>query len=129
MKAEREHRVPLSARALAILDRMAGIRTGDLVFPGQRRRRPLSNHSFAALTPGGATRHGFRSAFRDWCGEETSFPREIAEQALAHVTGDATERAYRRGDALEKRRALMEAWSNYCEPVAAGNVIPIRATQ
>jgi hypothetical protein len=55
--------------------------------------------------------------------------REIAEQALAHVTGDATERAYRRGDALEKRRALMEAWSNYCEPVAAGNVIPIRATQ
>jgi integrase len=126
MKAGREHRVPLSARAMAILDRMAGIRTGDLVFAGQRRRRPLSGVTLAALVPG-ATIHGFRSSFRDWCGNETSFPREIAEQALAHATGDATERAYRRGDALERRRALMEAWANYCEPGAAGNVVPTRA--
>jgi integrase len=126
MKAGREHRVPLSAQAMAILDRMAGIRTGDLVFAGQRRRRPLSGVTLAALVPG-ATIHGFRSSFRDWCGNETSFPREIAEQALAHATGDATERAYRRGDALERRRALMEAWANYCEPGAAGNVVPTRA--
>ena len=126
MKAGREHRVPLSARAMEILDRMASIRTGDLVFPGQRRRRPLSGAAMGALVTG-ATLHGFRSAFRDWTGEETSFPREIAEQALAHATGDATERAYRRGDALEKRRGLMEAWANYCEPAGAGNVLPWRA--
>jgi integrase len=126
MKAGREHRVPLSARAMAILDRMASIRTGDLVFPGQRRRRPLSGAAMGALVTG-ATVHGFRSSFRDWAGEETSFPREIAEQALAHAAGDATERAYRRGDALEKRRGLMEAWANYCEPAACGNVVPWRA--
>jgi hypothetical protein len=125
MKAAREHRVPLSARAMEILDSMASIRTGDLVFPGQRRRRPLSGAAMGTLVTG-ATLHGFRSSFRDWAGEETSFPREIAEQALAHATGDATERAYRRGDALEKRRALMEAWANYCEPSASGNVVPMR---
>ena len=126
MKAEIEHRVPLASRAMAIIEQMAEIRTGDLVFPGQRRRRPLSGATLAALVLG-ATVHGFRSSFRDWAGEETSFPREIAEQALAHATGGAVERAYRRGDALEKRRALMEAWANYCEPGAAGNVVPMRA--
>src|SRR3984893_6219281 len=110
MKAGREHRIPLSSRAVEIVERMAEVRTGDLVFAGQRRRRPLSKAALAALVPG-ATVHGFRSSFRDWCGNETSFPREIAEQALAHATGDATERAYRRGDALEKRRALMQAWA------------------
>jgi integrase len=74
----------------------------------------------------GTTVHGFRSAFRDWCGESTSFPRELAEAALAHVAGDATERAYRRGDALEKRSTLMEAWAGFCEPKAAGNIIPMK---
>jgi integrase len=118
MKAGLLHRVPLSVRAMEIVERMAEIRTGDLVFAGHRRRRPLSG---AALVTG-ATVHGFRSSFRDWAGEETSFPREICEQALAHATGGAVEQAYRRGDALEKRRRLMEAWSNYCEPVAAGKV-------
>jgi integrase len=63
-----------------------------------------------------ATVHGFRSAFRDWCGEETHFPREIAEAALAHVIGDKAERAYRRGDALEKRRALMSEWAVFLSP-------------
>ena len=126
MKAGREHRVPLSPRALAILERMAGIRTGDLVFAGQRRRRPLSNSSMSRLCRAGVTIHGFRSAFRDWAGEETSFPREIAEQALAHATGDATERAYRRGDALKKRRGLMQAWAQFCEPAGAGNVVPMQ---
>jgi integrase len=130
MKAGREHRVPLSARATAILEQIASIRTGDLVFAGQRRRRPLSKTALAALVPDGGTVHGFRSSFRDWCGNETSFPREIAEQALAHASGDTTEQAYRRGDALEKRRALMQAWAQFCEPGVAGNVVvPIRAAQ
>jgi integrase len=71
------------------------------------------------------TVHGFRSAFRDWAGERTNFPREIAEAALAHVVGDATERAYRRGDALEKRRALMEAWATFCEPNTGNTVVPL----
>jgi integrase len=126
MKAGREHRVPLSGRAIEIVERMAEIRTGDLVFPGRRRRRPLSNTSLARLCPALATAHGFRSAFRDWAGEETSFPREIAEQALAHATGGAVEQAYRRGDALEKRRALMQAWAQFCEPGASGSVVIMR---
>jgi len=71
------------------------------------------------------TVHGFRSAFRDWAGDCTQFPREIAESALAHVSGDATERAYRRSDALEKRRQLMVAWASYCE--GGTNVLPLRA--
>src|ERR1700731_5290958 len=125
MKAGREHRVPLSSRAVEIVERMAEIRTGDLVFAGQRRRRPLSGATLAALVPG-ATVHGFRSSFRDWAGEETSFPRQVAEQALAHATGDATERAYRRGEGHEKRRGLMEAWAKYCEPSRAGNVVALR---
>ena len=70
------------------------------------------------------TPHGFRSAFRDWAGDATSFPRDVAEQALAHRVGDATERAYRRADALEKRRKLMAAWADYCE-TKGGNVVPM----
>ena len=69
-----------------------------------------------------ATVHGFRSSFRDWCGDETSFPREIAEAALAHKTGNAVERAYRRRDAFEKRRQLMDAWAAYCAGENSGNV-------
>ena len=83
----------------------------------------------ARLCRAGVTVHGFRSAFRDWAGEETSFPRELAEQALAHATGGVVELAYRRGDALEKRRVLMEAWASFCEPkAAAGNVVPMRGS-
>jgi integrase len=119
MKSGHEHRVPLSSRAVEIVERMAEIRTGHL-------GRPLSGVTLAALVTG-ATVHGFRSSFRDWAGEETSFPREIAEQALAHAAGDATERAYRRGDALEKRRALMESWASYCQPGAGGKVIQMRS--
>ena len=73
-----------------------------------------------------ATVHGFRSAFRDWAAEETAFPREVAEAALAHVVGDSTERAYRRGDALEKRRKLLEAWEAFCEAQPSDKVIPLR---
>ncbi|MEX2431485.1 MAG: integrase, partial [Dehalococcoidia bacterium] len=68
-----------------------------------------------------ATVHGFRSSFRDWCGEETAFPDAVAEAALAHVIGDETERAYRRGDALAKRRKLMDAWAGYCLPESKAN--------
>ena len=72
------------------------------------------------------TVHGFRSSFRDWCGDETSFPREIAEAALAHKVGNEVERAYRRADALEKRRKLMQAWSDYCSKPQAGNVVNLK---
>jgi hypothetical protein len=75
--------------------------------------------------PRHATVHGFRSSFRDWAGNVSSFPRELAETALAHVIGDKAEQAYRRSDALEKRRKLMEAWAAYCEPKKPGNVVQI----
>jgi len=118
MKAGKVHRVPLSAEALVILQPLHDTRRGELVFPGQTSKKPLSETAFRALFKrcgaAGITVHGFRSAFRDWCGEATTFPREIAEQALAHTVGNAVEQAYRRGDALEKRRKLMEAWSTYC---------------
>ena len=70
-----------------------------------------------------ATTHGFRSSFRDWCGDKTTFPREVAEAALAHAIGDKTEAAYRRADALAKRRKLMDAWAKYSEPRGAENVV------
>lgn len=129
MKAGQEHRVPLSGRALAIITALSETRTSDFVFPGQKSGRPLSGMAFEMLMrrmdAGAFTVHGFRSAFRDWAGDETSFPREVAEQALAHRVGDATERAYRRADALERRRKLMEAWAGYCIAVPCGNVVQL----
>ncbi len=121
MKAGREHRVPLTPRAVAILNAMseAGSEPDGYVFPGNKLGRPLSNLAMEMLLRrmgAPVTVHGFRSSFRDWCGEVSTFPREIAEAALAHVVGDETERAYRRGDALEKRRKLMNAWASFCEP-------------
>jgi integrase len=119
MKAQREHRVALSAPAVTVLRRMEEVRTSSpFVFVGSRPTRPISNMTMTkALSAAGGdkfTVHGFRSTFRDWVAEETSFPGELAEAALAHVSGDETERAYRRGDQLEKRRRLMEAWANFC---------------
>jgi len=118
MKAGREHRVPLCARAVEILETLAQLDHGpeDIVFPGQRRGSPLSDMSLTALlrrleVP--VTVHGFRSSFRDWAGDATAFPREVAEAALAHAVGDATEAAYRRSDALEKRRQMMEEWAAF----------------
>ena len=129
MKAAREHRVPLSDRALDILERLFEARTGDFIFPSPRGQRPLSHVAMAKvmrrLEIEQATVHGFRSAFRDWAGNETHFPREVAEAALAHVVGDKAEQAYRRSDALEKRRDLMQAWANHCAP-ASGNVVNLR---
>jgi integrase len=128
MKPGREHRVPLSGRVVAILRDLEKLDAGEYLFPGHRTGRPLSGMAMEMLlrrmSAGNVTVHGFRSTFRDWCGEATNFPRELAEAALAHAVGDAVERAYRRGDALEKRRALMEAWANYCEP-RQGNVVAL----
>lgn len=131
MKGAREHRVPLTARAVEILGKVADLKKSDApdaaVFPGASRSGTLSNMAFAMLLRrmkrGDLTTHGFRSAFRDWAGELTNFPREVAEAALSHSVGDSVEQAYRRGDALEKRRKLMEAWARFCEPRLAGNVI------
>jgi integrase len=134
MKAGKEHRVPLSKRAIAILEGQRAIQpSGASVFQG-RSKRKLSvtalGRPIELLSPG-VTLHGFRSSFRDWCGEHTNFPREVAEAALAHRMGDAVEQAYRRGDALEKRRKLMEAWAEYCaRPTAnSAKVTPIRGAQ
>ena len=124
MKAGREHRVPLGARAIEILEAVAPLARNSKgaidpkrpVFPGKKKDAPLSVMSFEMLLRRmklEVTTHGFRSSFRDWSGEVSSFPREIAEAALAHTVGDQTERAYRRGDALEKRREMMEAWATY----------------
>jgi integrase len=124
MKAGREHRVPLVDRAIVIIRRLAAIRMDDRVFPG------LSNHGMRGLLQGRLkyprlTVHGFRSCFRTWGGEATSFPREVIEQALAHTVGSAVEAAYQRGDLFEKRRALMDAWAGYCARpvVATGKVL------
>jgi integrase len=125
IKAGREHRVPLSPRALDIVEAMRLIRVSDYVFPGHRAERSLGDmalHMVLKRMEVPYTAHGFRSSFRDWCGEATNFPREVAEAALAHVVGDQTERAYRRGDALEKRRKLMEAWANFIERGQQSNV-------
>jgi integrase len=115
MKAGREHRVPLSDGALAILTELD--RTSELVFPGQRRDRPLSNMALLMLLRrmgrGDLTAHGFRSTFSDWCAEQTNFPSEVREMALAH---DKVEAAYRRGDLFEKRQQLAEEWGRYLFP-------------
>lgn len=129
MKAGKKHRVPLSERALAIVTALHETRISPFVFPGQKKDRPLSNMAFEMLMrrmkADAFTAHGFRSAFRDWAGDETHFSRDVAEQALAHRVGDATEQAYRRADALDKRRKLMMAWADYCATAKGGNVIPI----
>jgi integrase len=123
MKEKRLHRVPLVPDALAILlaAKTENLMPTDLVFPGQKKGRPLSDMTLTAVLRRlkvGADVHGFRSTFRDWVAETTDYPREVAEAALSHAVGDATERAYRRGDALEKRRTLMVEWALFCR----GNV-------
>ncbi len=133
MKAGREHRVPLSGRTVSILKRLAGLNMGEFVFPGQKLKRPLSTMAMKMvlrrMRVEGATVHGFRSSFRDWAGNVTDFPREVTETALAHVIGDKAEQAYRRGDALDKRRKLMDAWAAYCEPGKTEKVVPLDRTR
>jgi integrase len=118
MKAKREHRVPLTERAMEILRLVEPFKNGDHVFPGRKKGVGLSNMALEAVLrrmdlKDVATVHGFRSSFRDWAAEATNHAREIAEISLAHVVGDITERAYRRGDVLDKRRVLMDDWSSY----------------
>ena len=127
MKAAREHRIPLSTRALEILDGLP--RSGTYLFGGSKplpqaalRRKVLNR-----LRPG-VTTHGFRASFKTWADEQTSFPHHVVEQALAHTVGSAVERAYKRGDLFERRRKLMDQWASFCtKPVPPGKtVIPWR---
>ncbi len=132
MKAGREHRVPLAHRAREIIEAQKPEKPqpNGFVFPGARSGSPLSDMSLTAvlrrMDRADVTAHGFRSSFREWAGDKTNFPREIAEAALAHQVGDKVERAYRRGDALEKRAKLMDAWSSYCSsvPIERENIVP-----
>ena len=129
MKAGRTHRVPLSTRAVAILRKLEKSKRGAFVFAGRAPDRPLSSMAMDMLRRRmnvDATVHGFRSSFRDWAGNETGYPRELIETALAHVIGDKAEQAYRRSDALEKRRQLMEAWASYCAADPVQKVVPFR---
>jgi integrase len=131
MKADKEHRVPLSDGTVAILEQMQVIRQSDYVFPGRLEGRPIGDNTIWRLAKEAAgsdiTIHGLRSSFRDWAAERTSFPREVAEMALAHAIPDAVEAAYRRGDLFEKRRKLMDAWAAYCAKIEmdAGKVVAL----
>lgn len=118
MKAKREHRVPLSTRAIQIVRQMEAVRQNDHVFPGQRGKG-LSNMAFLQLLKRmnrtDITVHGFRSTFRDWAGEQTSYPSEVVEMALAHTVGNQVQQAYFRTDLFEKRAALMRDWAKFLE--------------
>jgi integrase len=132
IKGGKEHRVPLPASAISILERLKRDRIGGspFIFPGGKRGKPLSNMAMLALMSrmgrDDFTAHGFRSSFRDWAAERTNYPREVAEMALAHVVGDKVEAAYRRGDLFEKRRRMMEQWARFCE-TAGRSVVQLRA--
>lgn len=125
MKAGVEHQVPLSDRAIQILADLN--QETDYVFPGQEVDKPLSNMAMLALLKrmdrSAITVHGFRSTFRDWAAETTEYPNELVEMALAHTIKNKAEAAYRRGNLLERRRALMDDWTSYCEkqPASAGH--------
>jgi integrase len=130
MKAGREHRVPLSAEALAVLSKVGEGDPEDFVFAG-RKKRPLSNMALLMVLrrmgQSDLTAHGFRSTFRDWAAERTNFPREVAEAALAHTVGNKVELAYRRGDFFEKRRRLMEVWGEFATKAQdTGLILPLR---
>lgn len=132
MKSGKQHRVPLSSAALAILEKMREVRQSDFVFPGAVSRKPLSSMAFLQLLKrmkrDDLTAHGFRSTFRDWAAERTGYPRDVVEMALAHTIRDRVEAAYRRGDLFEKRRRLMEDWAKYCAAspaVTEGKVVAL----
>ena len=140
-KTEREHRVPLSGQALAVLDKVQAITRSiggqvaqsEFVFPNDRTGKPFLKNALLQLIKrmgrkADATPHGFRSAFRTWAAEQTNFPWDLAELTLGHVVGTAVERAYLRGDALQKRFAIMRAWSEFCNrPVGEkSKVLPMQ---
>lgn len=133
MKAGREHVIPLSPQAVVLFERMKAHRRGgsDLILPGAVRGKPLSDMTLTKVLRDmevDAVPHGFRSTFRDWVAEQTSWPAEIAEAALAHVIADKTVAAYQRGSMLEKRRDLMTAWADYCDG-ASGKVVRLASAQ
>jgi integrase len=130
MKSGKPHTVPLSDRAIKILESLP--RVCDYVFPGTKTGQPLSHVTMLKLLRGmrpGLTTHGFRSTFRDWAGDRTNHARDVVEAGLAHRIKDVTERAYRRGTAIEKRRHLMNDWAKYCAQLsteAGSNVVTMR---
>jgi integrase len=130
MKAGREHRIPLSAAAVSLLRSLPGGAAGDVAFPGVKGQ-PLSDMTLTKVCRRmdiEGVPHGFRSTFRDWTSERTSYPHEMAEMALAHAVGDKVEAAYRRGDLFEKRRRMMEDWANFiAKPIESATVVPIAA--
>ena len=131
MKAGREHRVPLSGRALEILASLPREKRNKYVFVGDKAGRPMSNMAMLMvlrrMKRDDLTVHGFRSTFRDWAAEQTAYPNEMVEMALAHIVSNKTEAAYRRGDMLERRRRLMEDWSTFCDqPAGTNNIVPMR---
>jgi integrase len=138
-KTAREHRVPLSGRALAVLDKVADIvrniggqvAQSEFIFPNDVTGAALSENAMLAVIKrmgrkGKVTPHGFRSSFRDWAREQTNFPRELAELSLGHTVGSKVERAYARGDALQKRFLVMQAWADFCSRSVAdqSKVVP-----
>ena len=129
MKAAKEHRVPLSPRAVEIVQEFIA-QKNEFLFPGAKQVKPLNNMTMLHLLQRmgiKATVHGFRSSFRDWAAERTAFPHEVCEAALAHSISNATEAAYRRGDLFEKRRNLMKAWADFINtPQMEGAVIPMK---
>ena len=131
MKAKKEHRVPLSGKALDLLKKQKAEYPGDLVFPGMKEGKPLSDMSLTAvlrrMERNEITVHGFRSSFRDWAAESTAYPNEMVEMALAHTIGNKVEAAYRRGDLFEKRRHMMQTWSDFCDTISkVWAVVPLR---
>lgn len=133
MKANKEHRVPLSTATLAafkIALKGRNLKPNDLIFPNENSGKELSENAMLALLTrmerDDITVHGFRSTFRDWAAERTNYPRDVAEMALAHSIGDKVEAAYRRGDLFEKRKRMMDDWAKFCAtPAAAGKVLAI----
>lgn len=130
MKAGYVHRIPLVDRAVAVLRSLQKLPHNEHVFPGNSRGKSLSSKVMRMLLKrmgrGEITVHGFRSTFRDWASEQTSFPHETCEHALAHRISDKAEAAYRRGDQFEKRRKLMEAWAAFCEPRGSTKIVPMK---
>jgi len=131
MKAKKEHRVPLSSKALAVLKAQKEAFPMGYVFPGMKAGKPLSDMSLTAvlrrMERHDITVHGFRSTFRDWGAEATAYPSEMLEMALAHTISNKVEAAYRRGDMIEKRRRLMQDWSDFCDNKMTGEVVPLRS--
>lgn len=135
MKARREHRVPLSRQAMTLLSSLPRVKGSTYVFPGMKRARPLSNMALLQFMrgmgygpsgeKGNYVPHGFRSSFRDWTGEVTSYPRDVAEMALAHTIENKVEAAYRRGDLFEKRRAMMQDWEEFIMPQKNGKIFDL----